>query len=42
MDPLYSTCEENLVGLDSSLVRTGDNFRGEGGGLRFVARMLGN
>jgi hypothetical protein len=23
-------------------VRTGDSFRGEGGGLRAVARMLGN
>lgn len=41
-DPVYSTYEANLVGLDSCLVRMGDNFRGEGGGLRVVARTLGN
>jgi hypothetical protein len=37
-EPLYSRYDVNL-GLGSSLVRTGDNFRGDGGGLRAVARM---
>ena len=30
------------MGLDSFLVRIGDNLRGEGGGLCVVARILGN
>ena len=40
-DPVYST-RDGLVGLDSSLVRVGEHFLGVGGGLRAVARMLGN
>ena len=40
-DPVYSNFVTDLVGLYSSLARTGDNFR-EGGGLCAVAFILGN
>lgn len=39
-EPVYSIRPSRL-GLESSLVRSGDNFRGEGGGLRAVA-LIGN
>jgi hypothetical protein len=40
-DPVCSIFVTDLLGLYSSLARTGDNFR-EGGGLRPVAFMFGN
>jgi hypothetical protein len=42
---LSELCSRNAANLPvncSSRLRTGDSFRGDGGGLRAVARILGN